>query len=460
MALTRRAIIVAAGVLGYLGIAEIQFGCGGGSPIPHFDRADGPGQSEASFVGGQLGILRSSFRHDYLFWAYRGLSGVSFDEDERKALLAPEPSDRPQQLRAALESWNEAKRVFWTATRIGRPPLTFTSRRVPNSQWQAYRNCTEDALRMAAATLSERVTRFGSNGVEAREWLSAQDVVFSNCGNGEEIPPVADSALPPLIQADRAYQIASAHFYAGHFDEAARRFDTIAADRQSPWSEWGTYLATRAYLRKGTLSSGDGAFDPASLGEAERRLRSVIADPRLNDLHHTARELLNYCRLRTDPERLMDELAAALIESTGGEVGARWTEYDWLLDRGHGRQSDADLTLWLLAFRSGSGNFEQTLSQWRAKRTLPWLVAALDQVPPTHEASRELIEAANRVPRESPGYPMATYHRLRLELAAGSSEAVRRELDQQLFDDPLEMPVSARNRYLEMRSPLARDLVL
>ena len=45
MALARRAIIVAAGVLGYLGIAEIQFACGGGSPIPHFDRPDGPGHS-------------------------------------------------------------------------------------------------------------------------------------------------------------------------------------------------------------------------------------------------------------------------------------------------------------------------------------------------------------------------------------------------------------------------------
>ena len=110
MALARRAIIVAAGVMGYLGIAEIQFACGGGSPIPHFDRPDGPGHSEASYIDGQLGIIHGSYRHDYLFWAFRLLSGKHFDEEERTVLLEPEvPGWR--ELESSIEEWSEAKRL-------------------------------------------------------------------------------------------------------------------------------------------------------------------------------------------------------------------------------------------------------------------------------------------------------------------------------------------------------------
>jgi hypothetical protein len=38
-----------------------------------------------------------------------------------------------------------------------------------------------------------------------------------------------------MVQADRAYQIAAAHFYAGDFDVAARMFRDIANDPTSPW---------------------------------------------------------------------------------------------------------------------------------------------------------------------------------------------------------------------------------
>jgi len=457
MGLARRAIIVAAGVLGYLGITEIQFGCAMGSPIPHFDRGDGPGYSEARFVDGEVGIVKPSFRHDYLFWAYRVLSGKPFSQAERISLVETELRYAWQTPYALIESWNQA-RIKFGPSLSGQLLEGSLMRAASDSDWQGYRNCTDSALESTVLTLTDRAERFGSDSAEVRAWLTAQDRVFSNCNGGRDIPDEAPSTAHPLIRADRAYQIASAHFYALGFDEAARRFDVIAADRESPWSKWGTYLAARCYLRKGTLSGGYREFDAASLAEAERRLRRVIGDESLSDLHDSAEALLNFSRLRTDPERLMDELAAALAEPLGDQITARWEEYDRLLDRGYGERSTADLTQWLVAFRGGAVRLDETLEIWREKRTLPWLVAALDHVPPGHASAAELIEAAQALSRESPGYVMATYHRLRLQLAASRLDSVREELDDLLYGDPLGMPATARNQFLKMRLPLARNL--
>ena len=87
-----------------------------------------------------------------------------------------------------------------------------------------------------------------------REWVRAQDAVFANCqGDPLVLPDPAPPSADPLARADRAYQTAAAYFYATRYDEAAKRFQAIAADTTSPWRPYGRYLAARALIRSGTI---------------------------------------------------------------------------------------------------------------------------------------------------------------------------------------------------------------
>jgi len=48
-------------------------------------------------------------------------------------------------------------------------------------EYEEFLNCQAEAFTTAAATLEERIKLFGADSPKTREWLAAQDVVFSNC---------------------------------------------------------------------------------------------------------------------------------------------------------------------------------------------------------------------------------------------------------------------------------------
>ena len=82
-------------------------------------------------------------------------------------------------------------------------------------EYESFLNCQQDAFVNATNLLNERVKLFGANSPQVQSWLTAQDTVFANCGEGRHIPKDAASEasdLPPLLRADHAYQIAAANF--------------------------------------------------------------------------------------------------------------------------------------------------------------------------------------------------------------------------------------------------------
>ena len=160
-------------------------------------------------------------------------------------------------------------------------------RRLPES-YSYYLNCPGAAFRTAAETLEERIRAFGIESREVREWALAQDQVFENCASGPSIPEPAPPDLPAVIRADRDYQIAAAHFYAGDFDQAKARFQAISADDRSPWRTWAPYLVARALTRQGTLAPGAYTFDDEALAQAEERLTAVVNDSKLSSTHSAA----------------------------------------------------------------------------------------------------------------------------------------------------------------------------
>ena len=463
MALNRRSFLAVLTVLlGYAVLTELQFACMNVDFAPSFVRTMMPDHPIRSFVDGQLGVIEPTYRHNYLFWAYRQLQGIGFTEEQQDELV-PKPatvgsSPRGERTKSAAERWMEA------LADVGRQPTVprgfaygGTMRRVSGDQWQFYLNCPDAAFITATRTLEARAQEFGAKSPEVQEWLDAQETVFGNCREGAAIPKPAAAHLPVLIKADRNYQIAAAHFYAGNFDEAARRFEAIAEDASSPWSRWGRYLAARCFLRKGTLGADFGEVDAVTLREAAARFAAVIEDPKLSHLHESARGLLGYAQLRLEPSRTMKALSTELLTEDVSGLGDRWQDYDWLLDRGHGADIDDDMTDWLRTFRSrGPPSLEHALARWRETKSLPWLIALLAKIDADHEAVAEVLNGV-AVPEASQGYLMATYHRLRLDAARGEKETVRAELDALLYAGDVAMSPSTRNHFLALRLQLAES---
>jgi hypothetical protein len=407
---------------------------------------------EARFFRGQLDILQPHYKHIYLMAAYRYLTGIGLSKADQQALLAPAQPDY---------AWNDEPPVVqeWLRARIqvGAPPLNpghpspiNRFKTVPG--YETILNCGDDAFRNAAATLVER-GRAGASHDDLRVWVAAQDQVFSNCSElqpwqppprseGPSIPAPLPPTAAPLMQADRAYQIAAAEFYAGEFDAASADFLRIAGDRSSVWHGIAPYLAARALIRKATI------VDAAAVPAALEQLREVMADPDAAAWHENARGLARFLRVRTEPAPVLGDLARIVETQSSGVAGAM-KDYRLVLDQYSNRNENAprdeDVSDWLATVQYDPDN--HALAKWRATRSLAWLVAALTYA---DQPDAELMAAAAQVTEDSPAFLTVEFHRLRLMPADEARPRLEAALRRK-------MPAPARNLFLAARLRLSRD---
>jgi len=402
-----------------------------------------------SYVNGRIGILGREFARSHLVVAYRWLSGSPPSDVERQGFLdlvqhrlkEVIPEDREK-------GWQQARaEIRGAQTGSG----IYTARNAGNYAY--FENCTGDALLKASEVLRDRALRYGAKSPAVASWLDAQDAVFANCSEGEVLPKPADDALPALLKADRAYQIASANFYATKYDDARAQFMTIASDAGSPWRQTARFVAARALLRKATVFAKE-AFEREPMEQAEKDLRAILADASMAPFHDAARALLSFAVFRLRPEERFKETSTALARGTSAtarDARGNLADYTLLLDTLEGEHED-DLTDWIETFQAGG----DATAKWRETKKLHWLVAAIAAAAPAD--ANELLDASSKVDASSPAYPMLAYHRARLLLASNKSDAARSEIDRALALGEDKLPPSSRNLLLEQRRGIARSL--
>jgi hypothetical protein len=468
--------MLAIGIVVGLLCSRPAFGCG-----PFFEQAIftyslHPDLPLTSFAQGQLGILQPTYARSYLYVAYRYLIGMGFNREEQEALVAlwderlnPQADLWNPNASAAIKAWSDVRAQIAD----GGPSLhidVFKALEARNGQFYShvYVNCPADAFLTAAHTLTERIGQFGADSVEVREWVRAQDRVFGNCSGAQAIPDPASPQSPAILRADRAYQIAAAHFYAGNFATAEPMFRDIANDPSSPWRQIAPYLVARALLRRGTLVPRYDEVDKAALAQAEQQLHAVLRDQALQAVHPAARRLLAVVRFRLEPDQRLHELAQSLLTpNIGPTLKQDLWDYTLLLDRATDERHGADVsaarrdevTDWILTFQDGNPSaLEYALGRWTATAAQPWLVAVLSKVDARHPRVPELLTAAEKVPAEAPSYASVMFHQLRLLAGSGRRDAARQRLDTLLSQGAPMFPPSARNLLLALRLKLARTL--
>ncbi|HWZ97679.1 MAG TPA: hypothetical protein VN025_07960 [Candidatus Dormibacteraeota bacterium] len=464
------------------------------APIPPVANACGPYLAEAVFTDmkspdfdygeylqGKLGIIQPSYYDLFLFAAYRNLSGTPFTKEELAA-LNPAMQTNPTESTSARERGAADRNlpIEETLWHKAADDSNYPGSRFPdvqgvirsesrNGNYIQYYNCLPDAFKTARERLEQHRAQFGTDNPSVRGWLEAQQKVFANCGAPYQfnkppqeavIPISASENDPPVIRADRDYQVAAAYFYAGNFSEAAARFEQISKSDHSPWKEIAGYLQARALIRKGTIGDGKGNADHAALVEAEKLLKQILEDPGLASIHKPTQRRLDFVAARLHPEERRSELAQKLTHpGTSADFDQDQTDYFWLLNntsRAIGAKDD--LTNWIFTMKTkGADGKNEAMAQWQKKKSLPWLVAALCKAELDSPGLNDLMQAAVQVPQNSPGYTTVDFHTLRLGNSVFKNTMVVAELNGVIENDFSKLPVSAQNQFLALRMSFAEN---
>lgn len=449
-----------------------SYACGPFSRYAIFTYSKHPDLPLEKFSEGQIGVLQSSYARSYLYVAYRLMSGGSFSKEERDALSGL----WDERLRLNDSNGEEDSTPDWVAARakvpgIGPEPKLEVNRAKDKDAYDSFLNCHADAFKTAARTLGERITKFGVASPEVKEWTMAQDQVFSNCGGGQTIPEQSASS-DPIVKADRAYQIAAAHFYAMNFDDARTHFERIANDSASQWHEQAQYLVARSLIRKGSLGDAKNLQEP--LNQAEAVLKTILSENRKDPLHQSAQGLLDLVELRLHPEVRIRELAGTLVKETPDKnLKQRLLDYTVLLDKYTGDSDqpldenlktavDAsdkdDLTEWLLIFQSeADSSLTRSIELWDKTHSRPWLIACLSKIDSANAKTPSLMAEAERIEKGSPAFATAQFHLIRLLIEKGDRAEAKRKLDLVLQGET-SLPPSAANQFRHQRMTLASEL--
>jgi hypothetical protein len=390
-----------------------------------------PDLPRTEFIDGRLGVLQPTFARSYLVIAHRYLNGIGLDPREREQA-------RDYYKDRGTQSWDKTGTdwaALWYATHPQPSLITGGQLGYDAETNSFFLNCADDAFRTAIHTADERRAAFGATSAAFRSWVEAQETVFRNCSRGQlTLPSEAGADLPPIIRADRDYQIAAAYFYAGKYQEALDRFHRIAKDESSPWAAISHYLAVRTLLRM-----------PDQEQALHSEAASILSDPKLSLLQGMTWNLAQRAAIHEKDQDYFRDLAR-LLSTRGQDDGLRdelynYTDmYDDVIGNADpnmiygpdrkthvdlARFRDADLTDWIYTFQSRSvADFDHSLSRWKETHSQAWLLAALEHASLHQAKDNGLLDAAEEIGEASPAYLTARFHLLRFTGARKSLDAL------------------------------------
>ncbi len=414
-------------------------------------------ENPVTYVDGNLGVLQRTYSRSDLLVAWRVLTKQPLTDVEKKALASGPGQTAPSSSSVPQPSWRDLRNTV-----PGLGELRFVSDQRELKDYQFFTNCGDDAFINARNTLAARIATYGISSAEVKDWAAAQDIVFQNCDKGSALPAPAAASTPALLRADRGYQIAAANFYAMNYDASAEQFMAIAGDKSSPWRKYGVFLAARSFIRKATvgplrLENPEQTPPDASLKRAEELLAQVLRDPSAQELHASARRLQSFVALHLHPHEQLRMLSATLSKpSRDPNFKQQVTDYLYLMAQAGAKDEMGE---WIDYVREGSSEEDKVLARWKQNpNELPWLIAALMSASQKSADNNALIDAALKVPANSPAYPSARYHAARLLLTKGDLAAARQLIDAYLAKAPKDLPHSAVNAFMILRGEAASDV--
>ena len=423
--------ILAAVMLAWPAFAVQASGGGGSDEIVSVTRGQPEPTAVAGYLHGHLGVLWPSYDRAFLMMAYRQSMGhVALTKADAAAWTNPRPD-------ASLgEDWLAARRAAGAPVQSDSAQAGARS----TSQFSYAGNCQPDAFRLAGATLQARAKAHADEPVAIANWIAGQDAVFAACDHPEAAPPPpVPTDAPSWLRHDRAYQAAASLLYLGQDEAANRAFSAIAADAESPWREWASYLQARVWWR-GTFKQPADYKSFAAQAKDWRRepmpalLAALSADARDPDVRVAAAGLLRTVQARVEPVDVHRALWRRIDADEPPADFATWIadeRFLWVLMKDEDVVDD-----WLFQTRSistlnpANQQAADLSAAWKKHPTHAWLASALMAAHPGTPGLESLLTASRKLKPDDPLYLHAAWQRARLALEARDFADARRELSE------------------------------
>jgi hypothetical protein len=334
---------------------------------PRFVVRTRPERPRKAFLAGRPGILTPSLEKRYKLIAWRYLSGLPLNSAEQKAFVPVKSGNRGNGATGLWEQWRAARNaVDGTDPADSSAFFTgFRQSRISPETW--YENCLNDAIATATTTLVDRRARYAGSAL-LRDWVQAQDTVFSHCSQDATLwPPNPETSMPALAQADRRYQIAAAHFYGEDLDEAEKLFREISENPDSPWRAMGAYMMGRTLIRQYSLLERE-----ESLVKAEQELVNALKEPAFSGMYPDMTTLLELTRSLLNPQTAIDRLTRLLsLPHPGAAIAKTIDEAAWVTSVERFQAALAESAApgfeWVKALEAEDGALP--LRRWREKHS-------------------------------------------------------------------------------------------
>ncbi len=450
------------------------------------------------FAQGNLGVLNPTYARSYLVLAYRNLNAKPLTATELSQAIdllhfrlgfASDPNLPIDDSGTQLDNWLKARKKVAGVKEVKLNSYD-TYRNIEGDDYVTYLNCNSDSFATAVKTLDGLIAKEGAASAPVREWLTAQDQVFSHCpgpGYNYELKksnpePAFPAALPvtatKAARADRSYQMAAAKFYAGDFDVARHLFSEIAKDTDSPWHKIADYMVARTFIREGTLSK-DKTVGHASLQKALAHLDALAAKPEYSDFKDSIDGLRHFILIRLSTHDTFKKLTNSLTEPGHAKnFGTAVGDYTFILDKffGESPEDPADkheitdaneaklvhedeMSDWIWNFSTAKGDsnaLAHARSMYQSKKSLHWLLSLASKIEPSDSQAAEIKAALMAVPESSCAYTTARYHLVRLALGSGKKDEARNLIDAVLARPSV--PPSAQAAFRTLKVHTAKNV--
>ncbi len=459
-----------------------------------------------TYIGNEPGIVPNSYGRISLFPFYRQLTATPLSKNESEQVVAAikkrigigeltsggeEVSTEEPAEPEFFQNWMTVrKKVLESKTEID------TMKSVPVG-YGYYQNCLPDSFNTATETINSRIKKYGINE-NTRDWVVAQDAVFSNCGGDEGRMPKQSLSGEAWLKKDRDYQIAAAYFYATKLPEARAAFEKIGADQDSPWKNTAKFVAARTLIREASFIDTDEDADGAKalaqknlLEKAEANLKIILADPSMKDFHESAGRLSGLVKFRKDSPGRQEELAGVLSSQTeNSNIFNDLTDYIWLLDKPEreaynvgyeidSREAQAkgleywdynlkirdlpaetrpsDLSDWLFTYQAEDG-FLHAFEKWKSTKRLHWFVSTISHATNDSQNLDLILGEASKIDRTSAAFPTVRFNQIRLLLGSGKRMEAKKLIEQVFHDGFARFPTSTQNKFLSQRMIVSDSL--
>lgn len=438
------------------------------------------------FAQGNTGVVQPSWARSYLCVAYRYLNDTPLNEKEQESIVRlwhrrlgevdffaegtyTDPLDKYLKVRAKV---------------LGTPDKEYYQVYSPASSYSVDQKINGSAYDTARTTLEDRVKKYGAKSPQVKEWINGQDHVFGIGYDKEKsIPAALAESSDAFMKADRQYQIAAANFYLKKYGEAAKLFEAIGQDKNSPWASWTPYLIARCKVN--AACSGD---DYASFDQAKEYVNALFAKETNKEKRQDYIDFIGRLdSASASPQDILDKLAPGIAkgnsESYGHDVGDVTVSLDKLyFDAGDSDENKDtkvnydfaknDMLDWIDTFQRPYDYFyydseerkkkkiekrvllsKKSIEKWRQTHSTPWLVAALSANSLSDPQNKDLLDAALKLPGTHPAYLTANFYAIDALINQKKTDEARKRIQSILAMKNL--PPSSQNLFKAQRLAIA-----